>query len=252
MSETKAVSVGSKQRSRTRGAAAAQASHVEMLANKQGQAMGPKGLATRQRLLNAASKLLRTQSPVELTAVSIAKAAKTSSAAFYMYFDDIRDILYALGEIAFVDAGEIIDLLDEDWPSDELEDCATRFVEVFFSVWDRHRAVLRYRNMEADRGDPSFEKLRMNVYLPLIEALAQRLIASFPQERRPSRGDARTYAALIHAAMERIAQTDPILVARGLGLARIKAGMVRMILLIFENAGNMPALAKNEAADVVA
>jgi AcrR family transcriptional regulator len=224
------------------------------LTNKQGQAMGPKGLATRQRLLNAASKLLRTQSPVDLTAVSIAKAAKTSSAAFYMYFDDIRDILFALGEIAFLDAGEIIDVLDEDWPSDQLEDCATRFVDGFFRVWDKHRAVLRYRNMEADRGDPSFEKLRMNVYLPLIEALAQRLIASFPQEKRPSRGDARTYATLIHAAMERIAQTDPILISRGLGLSRIKAGMVRMILLIFENAGNLPALTKSEGetAEVIA
>ena len=50
---------------------------VEVTSNKQGQSLGRKGLATRQRLMDATEQLLKTLSPVELTAVAIAKEAKT-------------------------------------------------------------------------------------------------------------------------------------------------------------------------------
>ena len=64
--------------------------------NKQGQARGKKGQATRARLMNAAERLLAKSSPLDLTAVAIAKAADTSSATFYMYFDDVKDIYLSL------------------------------------------------------------------------------------------------------------------------------------------------------------
>ena len=61
--------------------------------NHHGPTLGREGRQTRQKLMGAARKLLDVYSPVDLTAVSIAKEAGTSSASFYMYFEDVRDIL---------------------------------------------------------------------------------------------------------------------------------------------------------------
>lgn len=197
--------------------------------NKQGQALGPKGQATRLRLMQAAGKLLKTQSPVELTAVSIAKMAKTSSATFYMYFDDIKDILFALSEAAGQDMGDALEVLDEVWDLSRLESQSARLVEVFNRVWDNHREILRYRNMEADRGDSNFEKLRMDVYVPFVELLAQRMIAMCTAEQKITRGDARAMASVLHGAMERMATSDPEVVNKGLGINRLKAAQARVV-----------------------
>lgn len=197
--------------------------------NKQGQSLGRKGQATRQRLMHAASKLLKTHSPVELTAVSVAKIAKTSSATFYMYFDDIKDILLALSDAAGQKMGDALEVLDEDWRLDNLETQASRLVDVFDRVWNTHREILRYRNMEADRGDVSFEKLRMDVYVPFVELLAQRMIGMCPGDQKISRGDARALASVLHGAMERMATTDPEVVNRGLGIKRLKSAQIRVV-----------------------
>lgn len=197
--------------------------------NKQGQSLGRKGLNTRKRLLNAAEALLEKHSPVDLTAVSIAKAANMSSATFYMYFDDIQDILAALSEVAGQEMDRALDVLGESWSIDTLEEHASKLVDAFHEVWKNHRQVLRYRNMEADRGDPVFEEIRMNVYVSFVELLAQRIIALCPEEIKLGRADARSVASVLHGAMERMAATDPEIVERNLGIERSKAAQVRVI-----------------------
>lgn len=209
--------------------------------NKQGQALGRKGQATRLRLMQAAGKLLKTLSPVEMTAVSIAKIAKTSSGTFYMYFDDIKDVLYALSESAGQDMGNALEVLDEVWDLDHLETQSARLVSVFNEVWDNHREILRYRNMEADRGDSNFEKLRMDVYVPFVELLAQRMIGMCPPDNKISRGDARALASVLHGAMERMATTDPEVVNKGLGMRRLRAAQARVVAQVIASTCNDPA-----------
>lgn len=213
---------------------------IAVTTNKQGQSLGPKGQATRLRLMRAAGELLKTQSPVELTAVSIAKMAKTSSATFYMYFDDIKDILFALSELAGQDMGNALDVLGEAWDLEHLDVHAQRLVEVFNEVWDNHREILRYRNMEADRGDVNFEKLRMDVYIPFVELLAQRMIGLCPGEQKITRGDARALASVLHGAMERMATTDPNVVNRAVGVRRLKAAQVRVVAQVIASSCNHP------------
>lgn len=198
--------------------------------NKQGQALGEKGSATRRRLMEAARHLLKTESPMALTAVSIAQQAKTSSATFYMYFDDVRDIMYALSQLAGEEMSEVYVVLDEPWDPSEVEvDHALRLVETFDTVWNRHREVLRYRNLEADRGDPRFEALRVSSYMPVIDRLAAHILAAYPPERRPRRGDAYAEAVVVHAALERIASTDLEVVERGVGVKRLQDARARII-----------------------
>jgi AcrR family transcriptional regulator len=198
--------------------------------NKQGQALGQKGRATRRRLMDVTRRLLKTQSPMEITAVSIAQEAETSSATFYMYFDDVKDIMFALSQAAAEEMAIVHSVVDEPWDPSVVEVAhARRVVEAFDSVWDKHREVLRYRNLEADRGDPRFEQLRIAYYMPLIERLADRILAAYPPGKRPRKGDAYAEASVIHAALEGIAATDPKVVERGLGVKRMQDARARII-----------------------
>jgi AcrR family transcriptional regulator len=197
--------------------------------NKQGQSLGRKGHATRRKLMDAAERLLEAHSPVELTVVAIAKEAETSSATYYMYFKDVKEVLYALSEIAGQEILQVNSLMEKPWEIDRLEAHATRLVKGYDAVWNRHRKILQYRNMEADRGDPAFEALRMNSYLPLIERMAKEILALSPEKGGPTLGEAYALASVLHASIERLAATDPELVKHAAGVKRLVAAQARVI-----------------------
>ena len=205
--------------------------HKEIAINKQGQTLGRKGLESRAKLMDAARRLLETHSPVEVTAVAIAAEAGTSPASFYMYFDDTKDILYALSEVAGQAMAAIHPIFDEPWVEENLEQRARDVVQAIANVWAEHRQVLRFRNMEADRGDPRFEALRMSTYIPFIERFAQRILTINPAGENRRRADAYAEATIFHAAMERLCATDPEVMERGLGQKRMNAALVRLICL---------------------
>ena len=87
-------------------------------------------------------------------------------------------------------------------------------IEALNGVWSRHREVLRYRNLEADRGDPRFEELRMNTYIPFIERFAKLILTVNPAEGGRKKSDAYAEATVLQAAMERLASTDPVVMER--------------------------------------
>lgn len=204
--------------------------------NKLGQAIGQKGSATRRRLMEATRSLLKTISPMELTAVAIAQQAKTSSATLYMYFDDIKDIMYALSEEAGGEMTEVYAILEEPWNPSVVEiEHAQRLVAAFDAVWDRHREILRYRNLEADRGDPRFEELRVNYYMPVVERIARLILAASPPGKIFRKGEAYAEASVLYGALECIAVTDPKVTERGLGIKRLQDARARIIAHVLGN-----------------
>lgn len=200
--------------------------------NKQGQILGRKGLETRDKLMQATIRLLSSVSPLELTAVAIAAEAGTSPASFYMYFDDTKDILYALSEVAGQDMAKIHAIFDLPWQVENLEQRAADVIDALYKVWDDHRAVLRYRNLEATRGDPRFSALRMNTFIPFIERFAQRILSVNPAQGTRRRSDAYSEATILHGAMEHLAATDPDVMEGGLGARRINANMSRIVAMV--------------------
>jgi AcrR family transcriptional regulator len=199
--------------------------------NKHGQALGKKGNQTRQRLMDATRELLTSHSPVELTAVSVAKAAQTSSATFYIYFDDVRDVIYHLSLLAADEMREVHRILEEPWNPERIEfDHALRAVEAFFSIWDRHRDILRFRNLEADRGDKDFYDLRYNGAHPIVTRIAERILAGYKSGLGLSRGDAIADATVLFVAMEGLAATDPIHARKAhMSIELLARAMARMI-----------------------
>jgi AcrR family transcriptional regulator len=185
-------------------------SNRQIVVNKHGQSLGRKGSETRQRLMDAARRLLSDHSPLTLTAVSVAKEAETSSATFYIYFDDVREILYALSEAASADLSEVHRILEEDWDTSAPDvDHAQRVVDTFNGVWKRHRDILRFRNLEADRGDQDFLDQRISSSVRIIDRIAERILAGYTPEQRPPRIEAYAEAATLFGALEGQAAVDP-------------------------------------------
>ena len=168
--------------------------------------LGRKGLETRRRLMTAAHDLLQTMSAVSLTATAIARHAKTSSATFYVYFDDVSDVVLALAAEASEDLEDVMAVLERWRAGQSTADGARAFFTVYRSYWDRHRAILGLRNMEADRGDARFLTIRGTAGLKIIWQLGA-VIREGHHDGSLSEERAVALATVIFAAIERIAAT---------------------------------------------
>ena len=173
--------------------------------NKDGQAIGRKGAESRARLLAAARQLLVEHSTArKLTASSIAREAGLASQTFYLYFDDVEEILLCLSEEASVDTSEIIEVLDSAWDPAAPQAYSQAVVDAIYRYWDRHRPILNIRNYMADRGGQAFAQLRNESAIPIITRIARR-IRSGQNEAKLTERASMAQAITIFSAIERIA-----------------------------------------------
>ena len=80
-----------------------------------GRVPGERGRATRQQLLDATVELLTTTPWRSVKVIDIARAAGTSPATFYQYFENVERAIGVLAEGMVAEAGELADLVDGDW-----------------------------------------------------------------------------------------------------------------------------------------
>lgn len=163
---------------------------------------GRKGKETRRSLMLAARQLLDMVSPLSLSAASISKEAGTSPATFYVYFDNVEDILWAICDAITDDTSDLFP--DRNFLRSEgrLEEDAHTFVNGYCDIWSRHGPLLLYRNMEADRGNSRFNQLVLRIALPILEGLTDRIVEADPSVKR---GDANAEAVVLIAAIDRVA-----------------------------------------------
>ncbi|MHB9881326.1 TetR/AcrR family transcriptional regulator [Pacificimonas sp. ICDLI1SI03] len=176
------------------------------LFNKNGQVLGRKGLQTQQRLMRAAHRLIAKHSPFNLSIAQVSKEANVGKATFYVYFNDVQDLIFAL-------CAQITEEIEDLFSGNDsllreggyLHRDALILVKEFNRVWDRHSEILLYRNIEADRGNPRFNDLRTQSAIPILDALCDRIATSFPRERAPRRVSNYAEAIVFFVAMERLA-----------------------------------------------
>jgi AcrR family transcriptional regulator len=140
-----------------------------------GRSLGKRGALTRQRLLDATAKLLETHGVRDLRVVDIAREVGTSPATFYQYFRDVEEAVLALAEGVAEDLTPVAEALSRPWSGDDGIHAARMMVKAFMDLWDRHRAVVRTRNLAAQEGDPRFRDVRNASLRPLTLALADRV-----------------------------------------------------------------------------
>ncbi|MHC8380481.1 TetR/AcrR family transcriptional regulator [Pseudomonas sp. LB3P14] len=178
--------------------------------NKLGQEIGARGALTRQGLLQATSQLLDQQSPLELSVHAIAREAGSSPATFYVYFTDVKDAIFALVETLNEDfTASVLPLLQGPWPRKQVKTRVQAFVEANYAFWDRHRRLLVVRNLEADLGDRRFFSLRIDMNMPALNALAERILEQRGTAENLSMKEAFAQAVVSCAAMEELFSHAP-------------------------------------------
>lgn len=171
--------------------------------NKQGQALGRKGEESRRRLLDATLSLISVESVHKLSASRIARAAEMASQSFYLYFKDIDEVLLILAEEAAKELVEVAAVLRDAPPGTPPDIVSRAFIDAYSTYWDRHRPILNARNYIADSGNIDFLRVRHEATMPIIHAIADRIVAQ-PGETL-TRAVAVSRAVIIYVSMERMA-----------------------------------------------
>jgi len=177
---------------------------ADVTVNKSGQSLGRKGRRTRASILTGANQLLREAPWGALTVAAIAKQADISAPTFYLYFEDVGEVLLAMLEDVREESDQVLALLTEPWPVDEIYPRAFRFTRAYFDFWMRHVPLLRARNNLSDQGDLRFRESRMQGAMPFAFGLGEK----FRDIRRGDCDDVvegRGMAAVVMTALERLA-----------------------------------------------
>jgi len=172
--------------------------HVE---NNIGQAMGAKGLRTRRTLIDATVGLLEHMSLRDVRVAHVTRAARTSSATFYVYFETVQDVVLAAVEEISQSPSELLDMLAAPWPRAEARAMARKFVKIYVDVWQTHRTIFRVRNLASEEGDERFKRVREQSIRPLLVAMADRIEASGGGD---SSAPAFAQAGILAAMLERL------------------------------------------------
>ncbi|RLU82088.1 TetR family transcriptional regulator [Streptomyces griseocarneus] len=118
--------------------------------------LGQRALQTRQQLVDATIESLATNSYRNVTVMRIARAAGTSPATFYEYFESVDEVvLDAVEPLADKTAEQLADFVDGSWSSEGLFG-ASRFVDAVLHAWSDHRVVMRILTAGAAEDDPRF------------------------------------------------------------------------------------------------
>jgi AcrR family transcriptional regulator len=170
-----------------------------------GRALGKRGVQTRRRLLDATAEMLETHGIRDLRVVDIARAVGSSPATFYQYFRDVEEAVLALAEEVGDEVEPLIACLESPWDAHAGLDDARALVSGFVDYWDRHRAVLRTRNLAAQEGDERFRVVRHQTLRPFMRTLTAKIAESRAAGRVvESMSPAAASAALV-ALIERMA-----------------------------------------------
>jgi len=174
------------------------AQRADELVDQSGRVLGPRALATRQKLLDATQALLDEQSLRDLRVSDIARRVGTSPATFYQYFKDVEDVVLCLAREASNEMSEIVALVDGVWEGEPGLERARSLATAFVDHWDAHHAPLRVRNMAADEGDQRFMDVRRRAMAPVLGALSKCIRMS--HEARAAKGESESRPVHPHAA----------------------------------------------------
>jgi AcrR family transcriptional regulator len=170
-----------------------------------GRALGRRGAQTRRRLLDVTAELLETHGIRDLRVVDIARAVGSSPATFYQYFRDVEEAVLALAEEVGDEIAPLVDRLEAPWDADGGLDDARALVDGFVEYWDRHRAVLRTRNLAAQEGDERFREVRHRTLRPFMVSLTAKIAESRSAGRVVNEMSPAAASAALVALIERMA-----------------------------------------------
>jgi AcrR family transcriptional regulator len=176
---------------------------TEQLRAVDGRVPGRRGRATRDKLLKATAELLDKKSYRELTVVEIAKRAKTSTATFYQYFTDVEAALVELAQQLVAEAPGLVEIIrGGDWKTGGSRS-ASKLVDAFIDLWERHHAILRVVDLATAEGDLRFRNIRTHLLSQVTDALRDAIVKTSNGDLEPRAHAAAIVSLLAHVAEHR-------------------------------------------------
>jgi AcrR family transcriptional regulator len=177
----------------------------EPVVAQDGRPVGKRGAQTRRKLLDATARLLEHHGIRDLRVVDIAREVGTSPATFYQYFRDVEEAVLALASEVGDELTPLVALLDGAWEGERGLDAARGLVDGFVDYWDRHRAVLRTRNLAAQEGDARFREVRNRTLAVFTQRFTAKIAAAREAGRVAREISPAAAAAALVALIERMA-----------------------------------------------
>lgn len=151
-----------------------------------GRIPGSRGLATRQKLLEATWDAVQTVPYRDISLSAIAREAGTSPATYYHYFKDLDSAILVLADTMLKEGADLASLVtDTSWGPSQALDSALVVVNEFLRFWQGNRALIRVIELLSEEGDRRYQRVRKRILLDFAEALAEAMEASQPAEEWP-------------------------------------------------------------------
>ncbi len=139
-----------------------------------GRVAGRRGQATRQKLLDCLSEMLRSSPYRDVKVIDVARKAGTSPATFYQYFPDVEGAVLELADGMAAETSDLSALVaGRSWAGKAGWQTAQELVDGFLEFWRRHDAILRVVDLGAAEGDKRFAKIRMKVLNAVNSSLSE-------------------------------------------------------------------------------
>ena len=180
-----------------------------------GRVPGRRGRATRARLLECTAEMLATTSFRELKVIDIAREASTSPATFYQYFPDVEEAILVLADEATDDIESLRPYIHTPWNDEDGVVHVQEFVNAFMEYWDRHRVILRVRDLRAEEGDDRFWAARRKGYAAIIPELTVKIESAQTSGRVSKELNSYAAAAAAMAMIERLLTYRSVFRRRG-------------------------------------
>lgn len=194
-----------------------------------GRVPGRRGLATRKRLVECTIDLLASTPYRDLKVTDITRAAGTSPATFYQYFEDIESVLLAVAEQAVEDGRRLAGLISgQPWKGAAGVASAEGLVDGFLEFWRDHRATVRVVDLLSTEGDKRFRHQRVLMLNSMTKALAAE-IAQVQGDARHSGVDPMAMAGALIGMLVNLAGHRAGFEAWDIRFDEVREAMVRLI-----------------------
>ena len=180
-----------------------------------GRVIGARAHRTRRRLLDATAQLLEERGALGLRVVDITREVGTSPATFYQYFPDVEEAILVLADEATDDIEMLRPFILTSWNDEDGAGHVRDFVTAFMEYWDRHRVILRVRDLRAEEGDDRFWAVRRRGYAAIIPELTNKIEAAQRSGRVSKELNSYAAAAAAMAMLERLLTYSSVFRRRG-------------------------------------
>jgi AcrR family transcriptional regulator len=195
-----------------------------------GRVPGRRGMATRQRLLECTSAMVKANAYRDVKVVDIAREAGTSPATFYQYFADVESAVLALAEQLGDEGQRFADVIaSTTWRGADGFDAANELDGDYLQFWEDHRPVLKVNDMATSEGDVRFRTIRTSFLAATAQALREAIAQMQHDGRHPDALDPAAMSGVLVSMLANVAAHRRGLEDWGVEAGALRDAMARII-----------------------